>query len=57
MQFSIDTLQVRQSNLLVENHLIHAGDEVGVEEATMEDSQADHTSNEFEVIQMLWVDA
>lgn len=37
MQFSIYTLQVGQGNLLVQDHLVHTGDKVCVEEASVED--------------------
>ena len=57
MQLCIDTLQIGESNLLVQDHLVHAGDKVCIEESAMEDCQSDDTPNKLEVVQMLWIDA
>jgi len=55
MEFSIDALKVAESNLLVDDHLVEARDEVGIKESAVEDGQADDPPNELEVVEVLWV--
>lgn len=57
VQLYINTLQIRQGHLLLEYHLVEANDEVGIQETSMEDTKTKASSNEFEVIQMLRVNA
>jgi hypothetical protein len=57
VQFSIDTLQVLQSNLLLKDHLVEADDEIRIQEATVEYTEAKASTNKFEVVQMLGIDA
>jgi hypothetical protein len=45
-----------ESHLLPQHHLIESTDEEGIQEATVEDRQADNTTDELEVIEMLGVD-
>lgn len=56
MQFSIYTLQVRDHNLLLQDHLVECDNEVCIQEPTVEDAQAETPSNELEVVQMLGID-
>ena len=56
MQLDIHTFQVRQRNLLLENHLVEADDEVGIQESTMEDTQTQAPTDELEIVQMLGID-
>lgn len=57
MQLRIHTLQIRQRNLLPQNHLVETDNEIRVQEPAMEDRQTHTPSNELEVVQMLRVDA
>ena len=57
MQLSVNALQVRERDLLAQNHLVERGDEVGIEEAAVEDAQAETAADELEVVQVLGVDA
>ena len=57
MEIGVNSFHIRKVDLLPEDHLVEGADEKSVKESSMEDSQTDNTSNEFEVIQMLWVDA
>lgn len=56
MELSINTLQIRNRDFLLQNHLVEANDEVGIQEPTMEDTETQASSDKFEVIQMLGVD-
>lgn len=56
MQFGIHTLQVRNCHFLLQDHLIKADNEVGVQEPTMEDTQAQASTDEFEIVQVLRID-
>jgi hypothetical protein len=53
----IDTLHILQSDLLPKHHLVEGANEEGVEEPTVENGESYHTTDEFEIIQMLGVDA
>lgn len=54
-QLGIHTLEIRESDLLVQNHLVETDNEVGIDESTMEDSQPEATTDELEVVEMLRV--
>jgi hypothetical protein len=41
----------------MKHHLVQGTNKEGIEETSMEDSQADNSANELEVVEMLWVDA
>jgi hypothetical protein len=56
MEFSIYTLQVCDNNLLLQDHFVECDDEVGIQEPTMEYPKTETSSDELEVVQMLWVD-
>ena len=57
MQLGIDTFQVCQCDLLLQNHLVETDNEVGIQEAAMEDSEPKTSPDELEVIQVLWIDS
>jgi hypothetical protein len=57
MQLGIHTLQISRCDLFLQNHLIEADNEVGVQEPTMEDTQTQAPTNKLEVVQMLGIDA
>jgi hypothetical protein len=49
VELGVDGLEVLEDNLLLEDHLVEGDDEVGVEEPTMEDAEAEASSDELEV--------
>lgn len=57
MELGVDALHILQVNLLLENHLVESANEKCVQEASVEDGEAYNTPNEFEVAEMLRVDA
>lgn len=57
MKLGIYALQVGKSDLLLQDHLVERSDEVGIEEATMEDTEPKTSTDELEVVQVLGVDA
>jgi hypothetical protein len=57
VEIRIDTFHILEGNLLPQDHLVKRTDEERVQEASVEDGQTDDTANEFEVIEMLRVDA
>ncbi|KAI3481094.1 hypothetical protein L1887_56668 [Cichorium endivia] len=57
MVVGIHRLEIAQRDLLLENHLVERHDKVGVEEASVEDGEAEHAADELEVVEMLRVDA
>lgn len=57
MQFGVDTLQVHESHLLLQDHLVEGSDEVGIQEPAVEDAQTQTATDELEVVQMFRVDA
>lgn len=57
MEFGVHTLQIRQCYFLLQDHLVEGGNEVGIEESTMEDTQTKTSADELEVVQMLGIDA
>ena len=56
MQFSVNTLQVCQSDLLLEDHLVETDNEVGIQEATVKNTETEASTDEFEIIQMFGID-
>lgn len=56
MQLRIDALQIRQRHFLLQDHLIETDNEVCVKETAVEDTQAQASADELEVIQVLGVD-
>lgn len=57
VEVGIDSLHIGQCNGLVKHHLVQCTNEECIKETTMENSKTDYTANEFEVIEMLWVDS
>lgn len=57
MEFSVHTLHVLQSDLLLENHLVESADEESIQEPSMENGQSNNTTNKFEVAQVLRIDS
>lgn len=57
MQLGINTFQVRQSDFLLQNHLVETDNEVGIQEAAVEDTKPKAPADELEVIQVLWIDS
>lgn len=41
----------------MQHHLIQSSNKEGVQESAMEDRKTDHTADELEVVEMLWIDA
>ena len=56
MQLGIDTLQISERNLLLQDHLVERRDEVGIQEATVEDAKPQAPADELEIVQVLRVD-
>ena len=56
VQLSIHALQVRKRDLLAEDHLVERRDEVGIQEATVEDAKPQAPADELEIVQVLRVD-
>jgi len=52
----VDTLEILERDLLLEDLLVERDDEVRVEETTVENTEANTSTNEFEVVQVLRVD-
>jgi hypothetical protein len=57
MKLCINTLEVGQCHFLPQDHFVEADNEVSVEESAMEDAQAQATTDELEIVEMLRVDA
>lgn len=55
MKLSIDTLKIREGDLLFQDHFVEANNEVGIQEPSMENSEAQAASNELEIVKMLRV--
>ena len=55
MELGVNALKVTEGDLFLDDHLVEAGDEVCVEESTVEDGQADNPTNELEVVKVLRV--
>jgi hypothetical protein len=56
VELSIDALHVGQCDSLLQDHLVECTNEECIQEAPMEDSQADNATNELEVTKVLRVD-
>ncbi len=57
MQFSVNALEISECNLLLQDHLVERGDEVGIQETTVEDTKTQASANELEVVQVLRIDS
>jgi hypothetical protein len=57
VQLGVDALKVGEGDLLLEDHLVEADDEIRVEEATVEYAEPEATADKFEVVQVLRVHA
>ena len=57
MQTSINTLKIGKCNLLLEDHLVEADDEVRIQETTVENAETEAATNKLEVVEVLRVDA
>lgn len=57
MQILIDTFHILQRDLLPQHHLVEGADEEGIQEPAVENGQANHPTDELEVVQVLGVDA
>ena len=57
VNISVHTLHILEHDLLPQNHLVERANEKCVKESSVEYSQAHHPTNEFEVVEMFWVDA
>lgn len=56
MQLGIDTLQIRQSHLFLQDHLVEADNEISVKESSVENSETQASPNKLEVVQVFRVD-
>lgn len=57
VQILIHTFHILKTDLLPQHHLVESSNEEGIQEATVEDSQTNHSADELEVIEMLGVHA
>lgn len=57
VEVCIYPLHICKRHPLPQDHFIESTDKESVEEPSMEDGKPNHSSNEFEIIQMLGVDA
>lgn len=57
VEVSIYTLHVAHCDLFVEDILVERYNKEGIQESTMENSQANNTTNESKVVKMLGVDS
>lgn len=57
MQIFVNTFHILKGHLLPKHHLVECTDEERIQETTVENRQTNHTADEFEVIEMLRVDA
>ena len=57
MKLGIDTLEIGNGDLLAKDHLIERSDEIRIQEATVEDTEAQAATDKLEVVQVLRVDA
>ena len=55
-KLGIHTLQVRQSDLLFQDHLVETDNKVGIQEAPMENGEAKATADELKVVQVFGID-
>jgi hypothetical protein len=57
MELGINSFQINQRHVLSQNHFIETGNEVGIEESAVKDSQAKTSPYKFEIAQMVGVNA
>lgn len=57
VHFCIHTFQILQHHLLPDHSLVHAGNEIRVQEASMIYGHPNYSPNEHEVIEMLGIDS
>ena len=57
MEVGVYPFHIREYDLLSKYHLVESTDEEGVEESSVEDGKTNNSANEFEVVEMFWVDA
>ena len=57
MDFCIYTLQICKSHILCKHHLVETGNEVCIEESSVEYSQAHDPADEFEVTEVIGIHA
>jgi hypothetical protein len=55
MKLGIDALEIRQSDLLPQYHLVKANDKVRIKESAMENAETETATDKLEVVQMLRV--
>jgi len=53
---SVDRLEIGQSDLLLQDHLVERDDKEGIQQTAVKNRQTDNASNELEVVQVLRVD-
>lgn len=56
MEHRINPFHVCQCYFFPQYHLVEGANEEGVKKSSMEDGQTDHPTDEFEVVEMFWVD-
>lgn len=57
MEIFIHTLHVLERDFLPQHHLVESTNEERIQKSAMENSQADHPTNELEIVQVFGVDA
>ena len=57
MELGINSFQINQRHVFSQNHFIETGDEVGIEESAVENSQTKTSPYKFEIAQMVGVNA
>lgn len=57
MKVCVDPFHICKRHFLPQDHLVESANEECIEKASVEDSQAYHSADEFEVIEMLRVDS
>lgn len=56
MQIRIHTFQIRQGDLPMQDHPVQTDHKVRIQEPAVEDAKANTTPDEFEIVEMFWVD-
>ena len=57
MEISIHTLHVSKSHLLSQDHLVKGANEKCIQEPPVENGQTNNASDEFEIVEMLGINA
>jgi len=57
MEIGVNAFHVSQDNLLLQYHFIECADKECIEEASVENGQADHSSNKPKIVKMFRVDS